>query len=114
MNAFIKEGIPEGHIVVAASKDDCMTSLSQKARHFFAKMGSKEIWNLAYRQGYAFIGISGRKDGQDKRSPGANGEVAVSQVFLVDSPEISEMSSELEELLGDEDVEGSLEGAGSS
>ena len=52
--------MPNGHIVVAACKDDCVTNLSTAGKKWFFDMGSKEIWNLGYRQGFSFIGINGQ------------------------------------------------------
>ena len=46
---FIEGGIPRDFIVVAACKGDCSLRLSLKAKYWFAKMGSKEIWRLDYR-----------------------------------------------------------------
>lgn len=37
---FIDNYVPMGFIVVAACKDDCVTSLSQKAKKWFSDMGS--------------------------------------------------------------------------
>lgn len=45
-----------GYIIVAACKDDCARKLSDKAKKFFSKMGSRTIKKLKYRQGFAFIG----------------------------------------------------------
>ena len=45
----VQEQAPEGSIVVVACKDDCVTNLSEKAKNWFASLGSKEIWNLQYR-----------------------------------------------------------------
>lgn len=56
---FIEDDLPEQYIIVAACKDECTTKLSEKGRQWFSDMGSKEIWNLGYRQSFAFIGISG-------------------------------------------------------
>lgn len=39
---FIKwYDIPDGYIIVAACKDDCVSKLTDKGKEFFAKMGSK-------------------------------------------------------------------------
>ena len=57
LDKFIDEReIPEGHIIVAACQDDCATALSGSAKQWLADMGAGEIWNLGYREGYAFIG----------------------------------------------------------
>ena len=41
--------IPEGHIVVAACMDDCVTSLSPRSKEWFRQMGSEQITKLEYR-----------------------------------------------------------------
>ena len=61
LETFIDTGITEGFIIVAACKDDCVTNMSDKVVQWFADMGSKEIYDLKYRQGFAFIGLSNRK-----------------------------------------------------
>ena len=48
-DAFIEKGVPEGHIVIAACKDDCVKEMSQKGKDWFEAMGSKEIEFLKYR-----------------------------------------------------------------
>lgn len=49
LDTFIATSIPKGYIVAAACKDDMVTGLSEYSKSWFAKMGSKEIWNLRYR-----------------------------------------------------------------
>lgn len=46
---FIDREVPIGHVVAAACQDDCVANMSEKAKRWFAKMGSKEILNLKYR-----------------------------------------------------------------
>ena len=58
---FISKALPEGRIIAAACKDECVSKLSQKGKQWFANMGSKEIWNLGYREAFSFTGISGGK-----------------------------------------------------
>lgn len=41
--------IKPGFIVAAACKDECVKGLSNKARKWFADMGSKEIYKVKYR-----------------------------------------------------------------
>lgn len=41
LDTFIRNGIPEGFIVVAACKDECKTQLSQQAKLWFENMGSE-------------------------------------------------------------------------
>ena len=62
-------GIPLGYIVAAACKDDCWTSLTRAGQAWFLAMGSMEIVNLEYRDGFTFIGILGdRESAHEKRS----------------------------------------------
>ena len=56
------ENIKKGFIVVAACKDDCVIHLSDQIKNYFARMGSKEIYNLSYRGSFAFIGVYGYND----------------------------------------------------
>lgn len=69
LNKFlIKTEIPDGHIVLAASKDDCFENLSMVAMKWFSTMGSKTVWDLKYRSSFAFIGIMGYKKVNEKIS----------------------------------------------
>ena len=43
-------------------------------------MGSKEIWNLKYRQGFAFIGTTGKSGCIEKRSDEKE-KAVVTQIF---------------------------------
>ena len=102
-NEFISKEVPDGHIVVAACKDDCVKNLSTEGKNWFTKLGSKEIWDLQYRHGFAFIGISGRKEAHDKRSMREEEPVSVTQIFQVNIDvgqkwSASAMSSEVEEI----------------
>ena len=80
---FIASDIPEGHIVVAACKDDCASNLSPKARQWFVEMGSKEIVNLEYRQGFAFIGTMGRHEAYEKRALEKRDQVRLNHSFII-------------------------------
>ena len=42
--------------------DECIKELSLKGISWFGEMGSIEIYNIEYRQGFAFIAIQGKKD----------------------------------------------------
>ena len=82
----VNEEIPEGHIIVAACKDDCATSLSMNSKLWFSKMGSTEIWNVKYRQSYVFIGIYGRMgECIERRSKSKTEKVHTTKVFTVKS-----------------------------
>ena len=80
---FIKDDIPEDHIIIAACKDDCVTNLSDDAKQWFADLGSKEIWNLKYRQSFAFIGKTGKQEVNEKRAEHARDEASVCQIFVL-------------------------------
>lgn len=62
LDNFINKGVPENFIVVAACKDDCTTKLSENAKKWFEKMGSKKIRDLEFRQGFVFMYISMNKE----------------------------------------------------
>ena len=83
LEEFIKFNVPDGKIVIAACQDECTSELSEKAKKWFLDMGSNEILDLKYREGFAFIGISGQKQGAfDKKSGSENSDdVVVQQIF---------------------------------
>lgn len=84
-DAFISGAIPQGRIVVAACKDECITQLSDAGKTWFEEMGSTEIRKLEYRQGFAFIGIMGQnQEVNEKRETLKNRFVTVTQIFLVE------------------------------
>ena len=58
--------IPEGHIVAAACQDDAASELSWEVKTWFGTMGSRQIRDLEYRQGWCFIGTFGKLDGSEK------------------------------------------------
>ena len=72
-----------GYIIVAVCKDDCITNLSDHVKKFFEDLGSKELKNLEYRQGWALIGIYGKKAAHEKRAIQKNCEVSVTDIFLL-------------------------------
>ena len=59
LDNLIDCGLEPGWIVIAACQDECSASLSEKAKQWFAWMGSHEIWDLKHRQGFVFIGVAG-------------------------------------------------------
>ena len=67
--------IPDGYMVVAACQDDCATKLSFKSKDWFRQLGSSEIYNLKYRQGFSFIGIKGSRTAYEKRGAGKPADV---------------------------------------
>ena len=54
--------------MVAACKDECTQNLSGEVLQWFDDMGSSEIWDLTYRAGFAFVGISGKRVPTEKRA----------------------------------------------
>ena len=81
LDNFIATGVPDGHIVVAACKDECFTNISESAKKWFTDMGSKEINNLKYREGFAFIGINGEVFANEMRGGNTKDGVEVTQIF---------------------------------
>ena len=53
--------LKDGLIVAAACKDECYKELSDDCKLWFVIMGSMSIWDLNYRNSFAFIGIVGKK-----------------------------------------------------
>ena len=84
--------IPEGYILAAACKDDCATQLSPTAKDWFGHLGSKEIVDLKYRQGFAFIGVLGDEDEPiiEQRALLISDKVNVSQVFMAPTTKTQE------------------------
>ena len=80
LEAVIKE-LPEGYIVAAACKDECVSSMSSKVKNWFEGMGSEKITNLNYREGFAFVGISGRQQMNENKSADTSKTVQAIQVF---------------------------------
>jgi len=66
---FVKhfKKLPTGAIVVIGVKDDASKKLSGDAKAVIAALGSSEIENLGFRQGFAFIGVKGQKKYLEKR-----------------------------------------------
>ena len=77
---FIKRTIPEGYIVIAACKDDCVTELSEEGKKWFEDMGSKLIRDLTYRCGFAFIGTSGSETCVEHVGMDTGEEVSVTSI----------------------------------
>lgn len=73
---FILKDIPNGHILVAACKDDMFGKFSEEAKLWFENLGSKEIREVNYRMGFAFIAVIGEKmDMQERRAKMYENEV---------------------------------------
>ena len=41
-----ENAIPDGYIIVAAGRDDCVAQLSEASKEWFRSIGSKEIFDL--------------------------------------------------------------------
>lgn len=65
--------VPVGAVIVAAIKDEGSRKLTQAAKDAFINMGSKEISNLGYRDGWFFMGVKGTKSHLEKRGKDVNG-----------------------------------------
>ena len=68
---ILNSRISKGRIVVAVCKDDCVTELSRSAKQWFSEnLGSREIWKLKFRHGFALIGVFGDNEKtNEKRAP---------------------------------------------
>ena len=81
---MIEQGIPQGHIVVAACKDGCISNMSRTCYEWFKSMGSRSIKKLKFRMGFAFIGISGEYSKvKEKRAKHRNKSVSVHKTFRI-------------------------------
>ena len=84
---FLATKLDYGDIVAVACKDECISELTDKAKKWFENLGSNEIWYLAYRESFAFIGVHGKFNAVDKRSKDECGRVKdsveVTMVFQV-------------------------------
>jgi len=67
MIADFKDKLPQYCIVVAAAKDEASSKLSKEVKGLFRDLGSKNISNLKFREGWAFIGVRGVKKSTEKR-----------------------------------------------
>ena len=61
-------------------------------RKWFWALGSQEIYKLKYREGYAFIGVSGKLQAKEKRSKSKFDSVSVQQMFLVKGHNLADIS----------------------
>lgn len=59
--------VKRGSVIIAAVKDEASKKLSAEAKALFSKWGSKEINSLGFREGWAFIGVKGQDNGNEKR-----------------------------------------------
>ena len=70
--------------------------MSQKGKQWFKDMGSKEIENLKYRHGFAFIGVCGRLQAHEKIAQSKKELAQVTQAFNVNPLVVSQFSWGLE------------------
>jgi len=66
---FVKDfkRLPTGSVIVIGVKDEASNKLSGEAKDVFAALGSKEVANLKFREGFAFIGVKGQIKFLEKR-----------------------------------------------
>lgn len=64
--------VPVGSVIIAAVKDEASNKLEHNAKDHFINMGSKEVSNLQFREGWLFIGIKGTKSHVEKRGVDVN------------------------------------------
>lgn len=67
--------VPLGSVIVAAVRDEASSKLTQSVKDFFSNMGSKEINQLQYRDGWLFLGIKGTKSHVEKRGKSVDASV---------------------------------------
>ena len=73
--------------MAAACKDDCTTKLSKRGISWFETLGSKELKNLEYRCGFAFIGVVGGTNPIEKISENPASLASATQIFQVNEEE---------------------------
>lgn len=61
------KGVRRGSIVIAAVRDSASEKLSSEVKELFMRMGSAEISHLGSKEGWAFIGVKGQQNGNEKR-----------------------------------------------
>jgi phosphotransferase system HPr-like phosphotransfer protein len=66
---FVKDfkKLPKGAVIVIGVKDDASKRLSGEAKEVIKSLGSEEILNLGFKQGFAFIGVKGQIKFLEKR-----------------------------------------------
>jgi len=55
------KNLPNFSVIIVGIKDEGSRKLSKDVKGFFKEMGSKEVKHIAFREGWAFIGIKGLK-----------------------------------------------------
>lgn len=53
--------VVQDYIVVCACRDECTKRFLWEGRKWFCQMGSKDVKNIIYKGGWAFIGLFARK-----------------------------------------------------
>ena len=69
--------------MAAACRDDCITNMSEKGKKWFEDMGSLEIKELGYRQGFAFIGQFGKQVCVERKAKYYKDKVFAAEIFEV-------------------------------
>jgi hypothetical protein len=66
---FVKDfkRLPKGSVIVIGVRDEASKRLSGEAKEVIKALGSEEILNLNFRQGFAFIGVKGQVKFLEKR-----------------------------------------------
>jgi len=59
---FFKEELPAYCIIIVGVKDEASHNLSKEVKGIFRDMGSSKVSDLAFRDGWAFIGVKGMKN----------------------------------------------------
>ena len=64
--------IPEGAVIIAAVRDEASRKLTPALKAAFAELGSKEIKNLRFREGWIFVAAKGGEVYGEKRGKSVN------------------------------------------
>lgn len=66
---FVKDfkKLPKASVIIIGVKDEASKRLSGEAKEVIKALGSEEIVNLGFRQGFAFIGVKGQIKFLEKR-----------------------------------------------
>jgi hypothetical protein len=76
------QALPKGTVIIAAVKDDGSKRLKYSAKRMFMNMGSKKIWKLGYKKGWAFLGVKGMKQGVEQYGKSAEFGVVMGYVKI--------------------------------
>jgi len=76
------DNAPEGSVVAAAIKDEGTVQLGLKARKSFERLGSKQVMDLKYRSGWAFIGRKSGTKGELLDEESSSGSLVVAKAHV--------------------------------